>query len=153
MVCMQDLSLISVAMCPTQDLWTSIHQLKKKKKKDESAVCDDCHCPDSQVTTPPMKRHEKTTKSVITLLTSNWKEQFKSFYKIKNFHNQKRNKNYNLIRENKLLKKKPKMGKSLGNLYHSWHVGQGPDTIGFRPREGGVRDNNGKLHTYLPLTL
>ena len=59
-----------------------------------------------------------------------------------------------MIRENKLLKKKnPKMDKSLGNLYHSWHVGQGPDTIGFRPREGGVRDNNGKLHTNLPLTV
>ena len=34
MVCTQDLSLISVAMCPTQDLWTSIHQIIKK---DESA--------------------------------------------------------------------------------------------------------------------
>ena len=33
MVCTQDLSLIRVAMCPTQDLWTSIHQLKKKKKR------------------------------------------------------------------------------------------------------------------------
>ena len=52
MVCTQDLSLISVAMCPTQDLWTSIHQIIKK---DESALRDDCHCPDSQVTTPPMK--------------------------------------------------------------------------------------------------
>ena len=41
----------------------------------------------------------------------------------------------------------------MGNLYHSWHVGQGPDTIGFRPREGGVKDNNGKLHIYLPLTV
>ena len=37
MVCTQDLSLISVAMCPTQDLWTSIQQFKKKKnEKDES---------------------------------------------------------------------------------------------------------------------
>ena len=57
------------------------------------------------------------------------------------------------MRENKLLKENPKTDKSLGNLYHSWHVGQGPDTIGFRPREGGVKDNNGKLHTYLPLTV
>ena len=45
------------------------------------------------------------------------------------------------------------MDKCLGNLYHSWHVGQGPDTIGFRPREGGVKDNKGKLHTNLPLTV
>ena len=68
MVCTQDLSLISVAVCPTQDLWTSIHQLKKKRKKDESALRDDCHCPDSQVTTPPMKRHEKTTNFLLGLI-------------------------------------------------------------------------------------
>ena len=27
------------------------------------------------------------------------------------------------------------------------------NTIDFRPREGGVKDNNGELHTYLPLTV
>ena len=74
MVCTQDLLLISVAMCPTQDLWTSIHQIIKK---DESALRDDCHCPDSQVTTPPMKMlfglsndvsHERTTNFLLGLI-------------------------------------------------------------------------------------
>ena len=27
------------------------------------------------------------------------------------------------------------------------------NTIDFRPREGWVKDNNGELHTYLPLTV
>ena len=27
------------------------------------------------------------------------------------------------------------------------------NTIDFHPREGGVKDNNGELHTYLPLTV
>ena len=60
-------------MCPTQDLWTSIHQ----KKKDESALRDDCHCPDSQVTTLPVKmlfglsddvRHEITTNCLLGII-------------------------------------------------------------------------------------
>ena len=66
---------LSVWLCVLRKIFELVFtKLKKKKKK---RFCDDCHCPDSQDTTPPMKmlfglsndlRHERTTNFLLGLI-------------------------------------------------------------------------------------